>query len=209
MFKIIIQIIILIYLIATFYHSSQLQKYNTNGFIIDTDDEKTMFRNLEILNPVLLKSNIDYHTKEKLISSFKDKQLFQKITVQNDFDINQLPKPEFHFPIQKSISVLDQSIPLKKCIHNYNIICLLEGECTFYLFNPKHTDEIQNKENHQIRKWGHKKKVQKGEILLIPPFWSYLQEVQQKTIQYHIDIDNYFTFIVNFLKEFYFGYVDG
>ena len=63
MFKIIIQIIILIYLIATFYHSSQLQKYNTNGFIIDTDDTKTMFRNLEILNPVLLKSNIDYHTK--------------------------------------------------------------------------------------------------------------------------------------------------
>ena len=208
MFKIIIQVIILIYLIAIFYHSSQLQKFNMNGFIIETYNQQVMYDNMNILNPVLLKSDVNYHSNETLSPTFKDKQVFQKVTIKNDFDLNQLPKPEFHFPIYKSISVIDKSIPLKQCIHNYNIVCILEGECIFYLFNPKHKNEIQNKENHQIKKWGHKKKVQKSDILIIPPFWSYIQEVQKKVIQYHIDIDSYFTVIPNFLKESYLGYID-
>ena len=46
-------------------------------------------------------------------------------------------------------------------------------------------------------------RVKKGDVLLIPPYWSYIQEVEKGIIQYHIDIDTYFTFIPNFLKEIY------
>ena len=83
------------------------------------------------------------------------------------------------------------------------MIGVLEGEAAIYLFNPKHKDEIMHKENHQIKKWGHKKTIQKGDILIIPPYWSFIQEIEDGIIQYHIDIDNYFTFIPNYLKEMY------
>ena len=63
---------------------------------------------------------------------------------------------------------------------------------------------ILNKENYQIKKWGHKKRIQKGDILFIPPYWSYIQKVEKGIIQYHIDIDTYFTFLPNLLKEIYF-----
>ena len=52
-----------------------------------------------------------------------------------------------------------------------------------------------------IKKWGHKKILQKGEILIIPPYWSYIQEINNKVIQYHIDVDTYFTFIPNYIKD--------
>ena len=51
-------------------------------------------------------------------------------------------------------------------------------EITIYLFNPKHKDEIVNKDNNMIKKWGHKKYYKKGEILIIPPYWSYIQEIK-------------------------------
>ena len=70
MFKIIIQVIILIYLIAIFYHSSQLQKFNMNGFIIETYNQQVMYDNMNILNPVLLKSDINYHSNEILPPTF-------------------------------------------------------------------------------------------------------------------------------------------
>ena len=35
------------------------------------------------------------------------------------------------------------------------------------------------------------------DILIIPFGWRYLQEINNKTITYHIDIDDYFTFIHN------------
>ena len=58
-----------------------------------------------------------------------------------------------------------------------------------------------NKENYEIRKWGHKKSIEKGDIILIPPYWSYIQEIEKGIIQYHMDIDTYFTFIPNYFKD--------
>ena len=37
--------------------------------------------------------------------------------------------------------------------------------------------------------------------LFIPPNWYYIQEIDQETIQYHINIDTLFTFIPNYLKN--------
>ena len=58
-----------------------------------------------------------------------------------------------------------------------------------------------DKENKKIKKWGHKKKIQKNDIILIPPFWNYIEECENQIIQYHIDIDNIFTFIPNYIRN--------
>ena len=133
-------------------------------------------------------------------------ELFERINIPSlTLDTSFIHGSHFHFPIKHSITIIKgkNSIPLKKCIHNHNIIGVLEGSSTIYLFNPKHKDEIINKENDEIKKWGHKKLIQKGNVLLIPPYWSYIQEIEEGIIQYHTDIDTYFTFIPNLLKEIY------
>ena len=50
---------------------------------------------------------------------------------------------------------------VKRVYHNYNIIGILEGETTIYLFNPKHKEDILYQKNN-IKKWAHKKKLQKN-----------------------------------------------
>ena len=222
MFKIIIQLIILIYIIFTVYHVINLQKFNINGFIIDTTIIEEVKDNILKLNPTLYHciplfnlydnklnyiQDINNYKNNTPSFVFKNEELFERIAEDSFIlDTNLIPESHFHFPIKKYLSIIrgTNSIPLKKCIHNHNIIGILEGEATIYLFNPKHKDEILNKENYQIKKWGHKKILQKGDVLFIPPYWSYIQEVDEGIIQYHIDIDTYFTFFPNFLKEIYF-----
>ena len=80
------------------------------------------------------------------------------------------------------------------------MIELVKGESIIYLFNPKHKEDIQHKENNQIKKWGHKIKLLPKMTLFIPTNWFYIQEIEEETVQYHIDIDSVFTFIPNFLR---------
>ena len=222
MFKIILQLIILIYIILVVYSIINLQKFNINGVIIEVGNDGQLFKeNIDKLNPIYLYKETNFklddtrlnylqdiqnYRKDKPTFVFKNNELFERI--KNDlitFEPNIFNDAYFHFPIQKTLTIIkgENSIPLKKCIHNYNLIGVLEGEAAIYLFNPKHKDEIMHKENHQIKKWGHKKTIQKGDILIIPPYWSFIQEIEDGIIQYHIDIDNYFTFIPNYLKEMY------
>ena len=221
MFRIIFQLMILIYIILVVYNILNLQKYNINGFIFDTDNIEVVKENIQKLNPVdFYKENnfnifnpqynyiqdITNYKSHNPTFVFKNDELFKNITDFNHIlDTNVFNESHFHFPIRRSLSIISgkNSIPLKKCIHNHNIIGVLDGEATIYLFNPKHKDEIIEKENYQIKKWGHKKKIEKGTILLIPPYWSYIQEIESGIIQYHMDIDTYFTFIPNYLKETY------
>jgi hypothetical protein len=128
----------------------------------------------------------------------KDFNLKDKI----NFDLNFLQEYDFLFPIQYSLSMFKGGtiIPLQKCVHNYNIIGCLEGDSVIFLFNPKHKDDILNKDNNEIKKWGHKIILKENDILIIPTNWFYIQEINKACIQYHIDADTYFTFIPNFLK---------
>ena len=81
------------------------------------------------------------------------------------------------------------------------MIEVIQGETTIYLFNPKHKEDILHKENNQIKKWRHKLKLTPKMTLFIPPNWYYIQETDQESIQYHINIDTLFTFIPNYLKN--------
>jgi hypothetical protein len=219
MFKLIIQILLLIYILLVIQHLLYIQKYNMNGFIIETNDKKKIIDNYVKLNPIFTSkennfdinnNNYDYlqdilnYKLNKPSYVFKNNELIKRLTKENTFfDISIFDDYNHFFNISKSISIISgkNNIPLIKCVHNINIIGILDGESTFYLFNPKHKDEIKEKDNDKIKKWGHKKKLFKNDILIIPPYWSYIQEIDNKIIQYHIDIDTYFTFIPNFFKD--------
>ena len=90
---------------------------------------------------------------------------------------------------------------LKRCINNYTIISLLDGETILYLFNPKHKNDIMNKNNNEIKKWAHKILLKKDENILIPINWYYIQEIDNKSIQNVTLIDNIFTFLPNHIKD--------
>jgi hypothetical protein len=221
MFKIIIQLLILIYIVFVVYSVINLQKFNINGVIIETNDIHTLKNNVEYLNPVYTKDpNLFFNIDDNFGFSqdinnyknnyanyvYKNEQLFEKLLKkENIFNCNIFNDSHYYFPINYTVSIIsgENSIPLKKCIHNKNIIGILDGEVTIYLFNPKHKSEIVNKENNEIKKWGHKKNLKKNDLLIIPPYWSYIQEIDNKVIQYHIDIDTYFTFIPNYIKDNY------
>ncbi len=203
------------------YSVINLQKFNINGVIIETNDIQKIKNNVEYLNPVFSKSeysmfnindnfgfsqDINNYKNDYANYVYKNEQLFEKLLKDNHvFNSNIFNDSHYHFPINNSITIISGSnnIPLKKCIHNKNIIGILDGEVTIYLFNPKHKSEIIDKENIQIKKWGHKKILRKNDLIIIPPYWSYIQEVDNKVIQYHIDIDTYFTFIPNYIKDNY------
>ena len=228
MFKIIFQILILIYIIFVIYNIINIQKYNVNGFIIHTDQYETLNENIHKLNPVLFHSNKESNIIDTLIEShpqlsleqgkqikdyhlidniymYKDNEKYDSLDIKRHltFDVNKLRNTEINLIDYYSLSILKgkQSVPLTLASHNYNIIGVLEGEATIYLFNPKHKDDIMDKENKKIKKWGHKKKKQKNDIILIPPFWNYIEECENQIIQYHIDIDNIFTFIPNYIRN--------
>ena len=228
----IIQLIILIYILFMIYHIVTIQKYNYNGYIIETSDLLQLSENLQKLNPILFQKNIlnlsfdemikdkGYYsinsenytfklstfTNEDDIYIYKDKQIINDMNLIQNIQLNyeQLPLKEINLMKYYAITFLKgkHQITLKSAVHNYNIIGIIHGESTFHLFNPKHSREINDKENKKIKKWGHKKLVKEGDILFIPPYWKYIQETNDKTIQIHIDIDNIFTLIPNFFKDY-------
>ena len=57
MFKLIIQFFILIYMIIVVYSMVNLQKFNINGFIIETENSLQIKENYQKLNPT--------HTKKR------------------------------------------------------------------------------------------------------------------------------------------------
>ena len=151
------------------------------------------------------------------LKSFKDENIFniyKNEKIINSFDIKNnlinlkfLKDYQYLFFKKYSLSLLkgNINIPLQKCNHDYNIIGNISGESFIYIFNPKHNEEINNnyldKNNDKIKKWGHKIKLKKNEVLFIPTGWSYIQEVSLETFQYHIEIDSIFTFIPNFIND--------
>ena len=62
MFKIILQIVLLIYIIFVIYNIINIQKYNVNGYVIDTDEYDILIDNIIKLNPV---NNYWYRYKNK------------------------------------------------------------------------------------------------------------------------------------------------
>ncbi len=89
------------------------------------------------------------------------------------------------------------SIILTKNKHNLYLINQIYGKTKVYLFNPKHKNDILNKSNSEIKKYGQKINLTQGLSLYIPVEWYYFYEVEQESIIGEILCDNYFTVIYN------------
>ena len=224
------QLIILIYLILLFYNLIESKKFNENSKInFIKYNQKDFLKNIKNLNPFIFSFNNEI-SFQKLIQKnksymiidnnniislksfidddhlyiYKNHKIFNDFNLKNEikFNIHDLPNSNFFFPIHYSLSLFRGKtfVPLQLASHDYNIIGHLEGDSTFYLFNPKHKNDIINKDNDEIKKWAHKITMEKNQILFIPHNWYYIQEINEECIQFHIDIDNYFSFIPNYLK---------
>ena len=78
----------------------------------------------------------------------------------------------------------------------YHIISNILGEELYiYLLHPKYNNLNKNETFTKAEKV----LLKPYDILIIPFGWKYLQEINNKTINYHISIDNYFTFIHNLI----------
>jgi hypothetical protein len=74
------------------------------------------------------------------------------------------------------------------------------GQSKVYLFNPKHKNDIMNKDNNEIKKYGQKINLTQGLVLYIPVEWYYFYETEDESIIGEIESDNYFTVIYNNLR---------
>ena len=219
MFKILFQIILIIYIIFLFFNVLDLKKYNVNGFIKNCTDRDDILLNIMNLNPVLLHHENDYIINEVIFdqSDHIDSIVFDErehINIEKNksllkiIDKNEIPSflTENKIPIinNDSISIYKnhESI-LEHCNSNNTVIYIIDGKTTIYLFNPKHKNEIKNKQPQNIKKWAHIKELQKGDYLIIPANWLYFLETKETCIIYNNIINNIFTIIPNFIRDNY------
>jgi hypothetical protein len=84
--------------------------------------------------------------------------------------------------------------------HNITLLHQIHNQSTIYLINPKHNEDILEKTNQEIKKWSYKLTLEQGQILVIPPEWTYFYETQNISILITTTADNYFTFLFNTLR---------
>ena len=155
---------------------------------------------------------INDNGKNISLSSFNDNEsmyvlnnndINDHIGLQNSLtDISKSFGDKLSCNITNELSILkgNHSISLEQNKHNCEYYTQLSGNTTFYLFNPKHKGDIQNKENNEIKKWAFKINLKSGIILYIPPGWYYFFESEGETITNRTYSDNYFTWFYNYLR---------
>ena len=194
------QLIITLFIILNIYFIFNLYLTDTNSSIKLAKDINELKLYLYKTNPVLISlpnKNITEETFENIDNCYKNETNFNKLNLINkiNFDLKLL-NSHILCNLQYSLSYYDkkQIISLKECKNNYHIISCLEGdEFYIYLLHPKY----KHLNNEDSLKYCEKILIKPYDILIIPFGWKYLQEINNKTINYHIDIDNYFTFIHN------------
>jgi len=194
-------ITIIILIILNIYFIFKLYLHDTKSSLQLVSNREQLKLNLYKSNPVLInipKNNIDIEIFKDIQTSYKNKIYFNNYNLHNYINFDEiLLNSKILCNHQYSLSYYDdkQIISLKECNNNYHIISSIAGEEYYiYLFHPKYKNIKDNKE---LLEYADKILIKPYDILIIPFGWRYLQEINNKTITYHIDIDDYFTFIHN------------
>ena len=141
--------------------------------------------------------------KENNIYIHKNKNLYQSLNLKELFDNIYEPfSSQLHINKQYLLSFYKglNSIELFKNKHNLCLISQIYGKSKVYLFNPKHKNDILNKSNENIKKYGQKINLTQGLLLYIPIEWYYFYECENESIISEIFSDNYFTVIYNNIR---------
>lgn len=174
-------------------------------YLINDDSELILCKNMDELklslfksNPSLInipKHNIDLDIFKNLNPTYKNIELFNTANLKSKINFSELLlNSNLYCNFKYSLSYFNDKkvIDFKECKNNYHIISNIDSkEFYIYLLHPKH------KNSSEKLNLSNKVLIKPHDILIIPFGWNYLQEINDKTINYHIDIDNYFTFIHN------------
>ena len=174
-------------------------------YLINDDSELILCKNMDELklslfksNPSLInipKHNIDLDIFKNLNPTYKNIELFNTSHLKSKINFSELLlNSNLYCNFKYSLSYFNDKkvIDFKECKNNYHIISNIDSkEFYIYLLHPKH------KNSSEKLNLSNKVLIKPHDILIIPFGWNYLQEINDKTINYHIDIDNYFTFIHN------------
>lgn len=152
-------------------------------------------------SPVLINipKNIDKNIFNGLDDTYKNENHFKNLNLNKliNFDISLL-NSNLLCNIKYSLTYFKekQIISFNKCKNNYHIISNIIGdEYYIYLLHPKY----KNYNDTDKLKYSDKILIKPSDILIIPFGWEYLQDINSNTSLYHIDIDNYFTIIHNYI----------
>lgn len=219
MFKLLFQLVLIIYIIFLFFNILDLKKYNKNGIIRECKTEKNILEEIKNLNPILVNYDNNYDFKEfildngekmeKIVLDDKEDLLIEnEKSILNHIDVENIPYfyKENNFLINtKSISIYKNiNTDVKQC-HDLGItFYVLHGKTKIFLLNPKHKEDIKGKSSKNIKKWAHIKTLENGDYIIIPTNWYYFFETSNDgCLLYKSQINNIFTFIPNFIRYNY------
>jgi hypothetical protein len=151
-------------------------------------------------NPSLINipnNNINPEILKDISSCYKNEEEFNKLNIKSKVNFSEiLLNSNLCCNLKYSLSVFnDKTVKdLTECKNNYHIISnILGDEYYIYLLHSKY----KNYNKDELLNYSEKVLIKSGDILIIPFGWLYFQEINNKTINYHVDVDNYFTFIHN------------
>lgn len=174
---------------------NKYEKYNNLSFEKLSEDnpgliihDKNRYLSLKSFND---EQNMYIYKNKDLYESLHLKELFD--TIYEPFSSGLHIYKRYLTSFYKGLN----SIELTKNKHNLCLINQIYGQSKLYLFNPKHKNDIINKSNDSIKKYGQKINLTQGLSLYIPVEWYYFYECENESIIGEILSDNYFTVIYN------------
>ena len=201
-----------------------IQLYDTNNLIIQEkvkEKSPLLIHNDKKINMTiqsLIKSNPGYiivqdnkyisfdsfEEKEKKISVYQNEKVCKELLIHPHIQrISQLFTDKLNCNHNYDVSLYRdyQRITLSENKHNLLIFKPIQSTIIFYLINPKHKNDIIQKDESTIKKWSHKIVLTENQILSIPTNWYYFYETNENdTILGKYYADTYFTFLYNSIR---------
>lgn len=224
MFDRVLYILLLLVIVLHIKHIYEIMKYNEiselrdsnlsnisntlNSTIISYDPLRIPY--LFNYTTTILKDRNKYYTNNSELIRisdfdtnsciFKNNLLFNDLNIDSDITniINHLTNV-FSCNINKTATIIKGQYITNKIrqIHNLSIIGCLEGKCNILLINPKHSNEIKDKDRMELYKWSIIYPLNSNEIIYIPRNWYYTLECDNYCELFHIESDNIFTILFN------------
>ena len=206
--------LLIIYLSILIYKIYNLKNYNENAILKNIDNLNIQIEGYPLYYKTendfnfnnFINNNIYYIIQDNNnfinLSNFNDnnsKNIFinKNYKLYKDLFKEYIPKEYIQNNLinYESISIFkgETNINLRKYVNKENIHYQIYGESIIYLINPKHKDNILNKNFEEIMKWGQKIKMIPGSFLIIPPEWYSIQKSKDISIIYQNEANDPFT----------------
>ena len=163
---------------------------NNPGYIVQ-DGAK------QVLLSTLSDTNVDQMSFYKNAKISEDIGLSRRMeTIASPFETNMSCGRRCSLSILKG----DNVTHLAQNTHDILVLYQIQGHCSLYLINPKHTEDIKGKSSPQLKKWSHKITLEPNLLVSVPPNWYFFYETNEPMIQGVIESDTYPTWMYNQLR---------